>query len=80
MTEADMARRSDELYYDTNSLHRRALCDMVARREAEIEAQQRVVDRLVIDNTRLRSWRRRMLDAIREYLVAYGVFGKEPGE
>lgn len=37
MTATDRGRRSDALYYDNVGMQRRVLCDMVARREAEIE-------------------------------------------
>lgn len=37
MTPTDKARRSDSLYYDTDAVNRRNLCDMIANREADIE-------------------------------------------
>jgi len=38
LTETEIARRSDSLYYDNSmAAHRRNLCDMIAQREAEIE-------------------------------------------
>ena len=37
VTTTEQARRSDALYNDNVSMHRRDLCDMVAHREADIE-------------------------------------------
>lgn len=37
MTPTEQARRSDALYSDSVSMHRRDLCDMIAHREADIE-------------------------------------------
>ena len=37
MTPTERAKRSDALYYETVSVNRRVLCDMVANREADLE-------------------------------------------
>ena len=37
MNATERARRSDALYRDDVTMHRRDLCDMVAQREAEVE-------------------------------------------
>ena len=37
MTATERAKRSDALYYETVSVTRRVLCDMVANREADLE-------------------------------------------
>ena len=37
MTATERARRSDALYYETASVNRRVLCDMIANREADID-------------------------------------------
>ena len=37
MTATERAKRSDALYYETFSVTRRVLCDMIANREADLE-------------------------------------------
>ena len=37
VTPTERARRSDALYYDTESVARRCLCDMIANRESDLE-------------------------------------------
>ena len=37
MTPTERAKRSDALYYETVSVNRRVLCDMIANREADLE-------------------------------------------
>jgi len=37
MTPTERAKRSDALYYETVSVNRRVLCDMIANREADID-------------------------------------------
>ena len=37
MTATERAKRSDALYYETVSVTRRVLCDMIANREADLE-------------------------------------------
>lgn len=37
MTPTEKAKRSDALYYETVSVTRRVLCDMIANREADID-------------------------------------------
>ena len=37
MTATEKAKRSDALYYETVSVNRRVLCDMIANREADLE-------------------------------------------
>ena len=37
MTATEKAKRSDALYYETVSVTRRVLCDMIANREADLE-------------------------------------------
>lgn len=37
MTATERAKRLDALYYETVSVNRRVLCDMVANREADLE-------------------------------------------
>jgi hypothetical protein len=36
MTPTERAKRSDALYYETVSVNRRVLCDMVANRESDL--------------------------------------------
>lgn len=40
MTATERAKRSDALYYETFSVTRRVLCDMIANREADLEDAQ----------------------------------------
>lgn len=37
MTATERAKRSDALYYETVSVNRRVLCDMIANRESDLE-------------------------------------------
>lgn len=55
MNATERARRSDALYRDDATMHRRDLCDMVAQREAEIaELRERIdeahMSRLLTEN------------------------------
>jgi hypothetical protein len=43
MTATEMARRSDALYYETYSVNRRVLCDMIANRESDLEDLRNLV-------------------------------------
>lgn len=43
MTATERARRADALYFDTNSIHRRQLCEMVANRESDLEDARAVI-------------------------------------
>ena len=43
MTPTERARRSDALYYDTESVARRCLCDMIANRESDLEELRNLV-------------------------------------
>jgi hypothetical protein len=43
MTATEKAKRSDALYYETASVNRRVLCDMIANREADIEDLRNLV-------------------------------------
>lgn len=43
MTATERAKRSDALYYETVSVNRRVLCDMVANREADLEDLRNLV-------------------------------------
>lgn len=47
MTPTERAKRSDALYYETVSVNRRVLCDMVANREADLEDARESVKRLM---------------------------------
>lgn len=40
MTPTERAKRSDALYYETVSVTRRVLCDMIANREADLDDAQ----------------------------------------
>ena len=43
MTATERAKRSDALYYETESVNRRVLCDMIANREADIDDLRNLV-------------------------------------
>ncbi len=43
MTATERAKRSDALYYETVSVNRRVLCDMIANREADMEELRNLV-------------------------------------
>jgi len=43
MTATERAKRSDALYYETVSVNRRVLCDMIANREADLEDLRNLV-------------------------------------
>ena len=43
MTATERAKRSDSLYYETFSVTRRVLCDMIANREADIDDLRNLV-------------------------------------
>ena len=43
MTPTERARRSDALYYDTESVARRCLCDMIANRESDLDDLRNLV-------------------------------------
>lgn len=43
MTATERAKRSDALYYETVSVTRRVLCDMIANREADIDDLRNLV-------------------------------------
>ena len=43
MTATERAKRSDALYYETVSVNRRVLCDMIANREADLEDARNLV-------------------------------------
>lgn len=43
MTATERAKRSDALYYETESVTRRVLCDMIANREADLEELRNLV-------------------------------------
>ena len=46
MTPTERARRSDALYYDTESTSRRCLCDMIANRESDLEELRAEFDKM----------------------------------
>lgn len=46
MTATERAKRSDALYYETVSVNRRVLCDMIANRESDLEDARVENDRL----------------------------------
>lgn len=48
MTPTERAKRSDALYYETVSVTRRVLCDMIANREADLEDAQAENAKLVV--------------------------------
>ena len=56
MTPTERAKRSDALYYETVSVNRRVLCDMVANREADLEDAKAESEhmRLKAENAKLR--------------------------
>ena len=75
MTATERAKRSDALYYETVSVTRRVLCDMIANREADLEDARESVRRLMTqrderlaraeaDNAKLRELVRDMQHAI----------------
>ena len=43
MTPTERAKRSDALYYETVSVTRRVLCDMISNRESDIEELRNLV-------------------------------------
>lgn len=43
MTPTERAKRSDALYYETVSVTRRVLCDMIANREADLDDLRNLV-------------------------------------
>jgi len=43
MTATERAKRSDSLYYETVSVNRRVLCDMIANRESDIDELRNLV-------------------------------------
>lgn len=43
MTATERAKRSDALYYETVSVTRRVLCDMIANRESDIDDLRNLV-------------------------------------
>ena len=43
MTATERAKRSDSLYYETVSVTRRVLCDMIANREGDIDDLRNLV-------------------------------------
>ena len=43
MTATERAKRSDALYYETVSVTRRVLCDMIANREGDIDDLRNLV-------------------------------------
>jgi hypothetical protein len=52
MNATERARRSDSLYYDTTTTNRRALCDMIANLESDLEeskARNAKLQKLVYD-------------------------------
>lgn len=53
MTPTQKGRRSDALYMDTRTTHRRQLCDMVVNREADIEDLKEEIYGLQCDIGRL---------------------------
>lgn len=55
MTATERAKRSDALYYETVSVNRRALCDMIANREADLEDARAENAKLQNDADLLRS-------------------------
>ena len=57
MNATERARRSDSLYYDTQVTNRRALCDMIANLESDLEESKN-------ENTKLR----KLVDGL-EYCV-----------
>ena len=55
MTATERAKRSDALYYETVSVTRRVLCDMIANREADLEDAR-------AENAKLREQGARLFD------------------
>ena len=43
MTATERAKRSDSLYYETVSVNRRVLCDMIANRDSDIDELRNLV-------------------------------------
>ena len=70
MTPTDRARRSDALYYDTQNVARRSLCDMIAQRESDLEELRKLARDLydfadLAEYASDREWRQ-MRDRMRE--------------
>ena len=72
MTPTQKGRRSDALYMDTRTTHRRQLCDMVVNREADIEdlkeeiyGLQCDIGRLENENTKLQEQMERLISLLR---------------
>ena len=59
MTATERAKRSDALYYETVSVTRRVLCDMIANREGDLEDAR-------AENAKLREL---MADMLRYYAM-----------
>ena len=60
MTATERAKRSDALYYETVSVTRRVLCDMIANREADLEDAR-------AENAKLRELVRHMYTCMEHY-------------
>ena len=71
MTPTEKAKRSDSLYYDTDAVNRRNLCDMIANRESDLEDARAESERLKADNDRLRGLLARVDRARRDLCDAY---------
>lgn len=59
MNATERARRSDSLYYDTQVTNRRALCDMIANLESDLEdakAENAKLRELLRDTLTTISW------------------------
>ena len=68
MTPTERAKRSDALYYETVSVTRRVLCDMIANREADLEDAR-------ADNAKLRELVENMHAALQAFCDAQDVHG-----
>lgn len=68
MTATERAKRSDSLYYETVSVTRRVLCDMIANREADLEDAR-------ADNAKLRELVEDMHAALQAFCDAQDVHG-----
>lgn len=67
MTPTERAKRSDALYYETVSVTRRVLCDMIANREADLEDARAENEELWASNERMGL----------KYMAAMGELGEE---
>lgn len=71
MTPTQKGRRSDALYMDTRTTHRRQLCDMVVNREADIEDLKEEMYGLQCDIGRLENENAKLRELLQRLLAEY---------